>query len=143
MASRIKWRVSMVLTMLLTGSFAARSATMSMKDAQEALHSKGYLSGTADGKYGPQTKAALERYQKEQGLTVTGRLDTATMNRLSGATTSEAAGSVKGAAKEATSVAKPSTDSAGVTAAVKDAGSSGKKESKSAWKEMKGAVGKK
>ena len=49
---------------------------------QKTLKEKGHDPGTIDGVMGPQTTAALRAYQKEQGLDITGRLDTTTRAKL-------------------------------------------------------------
>lgn len=41
---------------------------------QVALFARGYYSGTVDGVIGPETKAAISRYQSASGLPVTGTL---------------------------------------------------------------------
>jgi hypothetical protein len=53
-----------------------------MKDIQEKLISLGYLKGGADGQFGPQTKSALEAYQKAQQIEVTGLPDQSTLFKL-------------------------------------------------------------
>jgi peptidoglycan hydrolase-like protein with peptidoglycan-binding domain len=60
----------------------AASATK-VKDAQQALQQAGLYKGKVDGKFGPQTKAAVKEFQKENGLKPTARLDSATMKKLS------------------------------------------------------------
>jgi len=50
--------------------------------AQIALESLGYNPGKLDGICGKKTQEALERYQKDKGLKVTGRLDKQTKLRL-------------------------------------------------------------
>ena len=50
--------------------------------AQQRLIELGYLTGGADGKYGPKTEAALRAYQSESGLNETGHLDAATFEAL-------------------------------------------------------------
>ncbi len=64
---------------------AATHATASakVKKAQEALQEAGLYKGKIDGKFGPQTKAAVKEFQKENGLKQTARLDSATMKKLS------------------------------------------------------------
>jgi peptidoglycan hydrolase-like protein with peptidoglycan-binding domain len=54
----------------------------SIESAQKTLKEKGHDPGPVDGVMGPQTTAALRAYQKEQGLDVTGRFDTATRAKL-------------------------------------------------------------
>ena len=53
-----------------------------MKVAQQKLHRLGYLSETATGKLTSATQKALERFQKEQRLSVTGKLDDKTYRKL-------------------------------------------------------------
>ncbi|HLH07227.1 MAG TPA: peptidoglycan-binding domain-containing protein [Terriglobales bacterium] len=50
--------------------------------AQKALTDRGYNPGTADGIDGPQTRAATSKFQADQGLTQTGRLDADTLEKL-------------------------------------------------------------
>jgi peptidoglycan hydrolase-like protein with peptidoglycan-binding domain len=52
------------------------------KSAQEALKTKGFYNGEADGIVGPKTRRALSEYQKSEGLEVTGRLDSLTAKKL-------------------------------------------------------------
>ena len=49
---------------------------------QSELAEQGYYRGPIDGVYGPQTRAALTRYQKSRGLQVTGSLSPATLRAL-------------------------------------------------------------
>jgi len=60
----------------------AMSATK-VKDAQQALQEAGLYKGKIDGKFGPQTKAAVKEFQKQNGLKPTAHLDSATMKKLS------------------------------------------------------------
>ena len=53
-----------------------------VRDAQQRLHTWGYYNGPIDGIWGPETKAAVERYQQNRGLAMSGRLDDATRNSL-------------------------------------------------------------
>lgn len=64
---------------------AAMHATSSakVKEAQQALQEAGLYKGKVDGKFGPQTKAAVKEFQKENGLKQTAHLDSATMKKLS------------------------------------------------------------
>lgn len=43
-----------------------------VKELQEFLVKNGYLKGNVDGKFGPNTKAAVIKFQKEKGLTPDG-----------------------------------------------------------------------
>jgi len=55
-------------------------------EAQQKLFDLGYVEvGTADGIAGPNTSSAITRYQEQNGLEVTGELDQATLDSLSGA----------------------------------------------------------
>jgi len=49
---------------------------------QEALKTKGFDPGPIDGVHGPQTTQAVRDYQKSENLTVTGRGDAATLEKL-------------------------------------------------------------
>jgi peptidoglycan hydrolase-like protein with peptidoglycan-binding domain len=53
-----------------------------VKDAQRKLNAAGYDAGPVDGILGPQTSAALLRYQQAQKLQPTGTLDRQTMGSL-------------------------------------------------------------
>jgi hypothetical protein len=50
--------------------------------AQSELAKLGYYDGAIDGTIGDQTEAALARYQEDNSLSVTGTLDTATLQSL-------------------------------------------------------------
>ena len=65
-------------------SHAAMHATSAtkVKEAQQALQQAGLYKGKVDGKFGPQTKAAVKEFQKENGLKQTAHLDSATMKKL-------------------------------------------------------------
>ena len=67
------------------GRHARIGQTVSMEEAraaQEALKTKGFDPGPADGKFGPRTTQALRDFQKQEGLRVTGRLDGETRVKL-------------------------------------------------------------
>jgi peptidoglycan hydrolase-like protein with peptidoglycan-binding domain len=55
---------------------------MSTRDLQRALRRAGYNPGPIDGKIGKRTGAALRAFQRREGLSITGRLDTATKEVL-------------------------------------------------------------
>jgi peptidoglycan hydrolase-like protein with peptidoglycan-binding domain len=61
-----------------------------IKEAQKALKHNGHDPGLIDEVIGPHTSAALMAYQKEQGLSVTGRLDDATLAKLEPRSASDA-----------------------------------------------------
>jgi len=50
--------------------------------AQSRLYRLGYYRGTVDGEFGPQTSRAIQHYQVDNGLPVTGRLDSRTLASL-------------------------------------------------------------
>jgi hypothetical protein len=53
-----------------------------VKTVQGQLLGKGYNPGTVDGLMGRKTQFALENYQRDSGLPVTGRIDEATLRAL-------------------------------------------------------------
>jgi peptidoglycan hydrolase-like protein with peptidoglycan-binding domain len=53
-----------------------------VRAAQQALRDQGSNPGPIDGVMGPRTSAALRDYQTKQGLTASGQLDDATMDKL-------------------------------------------------------------
>ncbi len=63
---------------------AALSATdrQTIQAIQQALKDMGYFKGTIDGLLGPRTRTAIGAFQREAGLTVTGRPDASTLRRL-------------------------------------------------------------
>ena len=69
-----------------TTAAAARTPSaavaMDVRAAQQHLKERGYYSGAIDGVLGAGTENALLAYQRDQGLKVTGRLDTPTVRSL-------------------------------------------------------------
>lgn len=53
-----------------------------VEQAQKRLAELGYDAGMADGKMGQKTIEAIKKFQQEQGLTVTGKLDEETITKL-------------------------------------------------------------
>jgi peptidoglycan hydrolase-like protein with peptidoglycan-binding domain len=53
-----------------------------VRDVQAELKSQGFFFGNVDGKEGPETTAAIRRYQIRNGLKVTGSLDNGTLAAL-------------------------------------------------------------
>ncbi len=53
-----------------------------VRDAQQKLKDGGFYTGKTDGQDGPVTHAAIRKYQQSQNLTVNGRLDQQTRNKL-------------------------------------------------------------
>ncbi len=58
------------------------SGALTLRDAQARLNDLGYEVGTPDGQMGPRTRNALNQFQADRGITVTGRLDTITQAEL-------------------------------------------------------------
>ena len=72
------------MLLALTSTQAAAQPAGDMKRAQQALKQAGHDPGPIDGVMGARTRAALEAYQKAQGLEVSGQLDAATVAKLGG-----------------------------------------------------------
>lgn len=53
-----------------------------VRDAQQRLRALGYYDRSVDGLWGPDTQAAVERFQRSRNLPMTARLDGATMSAL-------------------------------------------------------------
>lgn len=53
-----------------------------IRSAQSKLKDKGLYNGAEDGVEGPQTRAAVRKFQQDEALPVTGRLDEKTMSKL-------------------------------------------------------------
>lgn len=76
-------RIDAIGALLRGGAPAAtEQASPRLKSAQKALAGLGYAV-TADGVDGPQTRAALEAFEKKLGLPVTGTLTPRTLRKLS------------------------------------------------------------
>ncbi|TVR95380.1 MAG: peptidoglycan-binding protein [Rhodospirillales bacterium] len=55
-----------------------------LRDVQQELINKGLLDGSADGQFGAKTRAAIEQFQQEQNIAVTGIPDQMTLWLLLG-----------------------------------------------------------
>lgn len=53
-----------------------------VRKAQEQLKKDGDYTGNIDGVYGPETRAAIEKYQQAENLKVNGHLDNQTCSKL-------------------------------------------------------------
>ena len=53
-----------------------------MRNAQSRLRSLGFYRGRVDGRWGPGTQSAMERFQQGHGLQATGQLNPATAQAL-------------------------------------------------------------
>lgn len=78
-----KWLMSSILALGLstTPALMAQGAG-TIRAAQQALKDKGFDPGPIDGLNGPKTRAAVRDYQKQQNLTVNGRLGDETLTSL-------------------------------------------------------------
>ena len=65
-----------------SGTLENGSEGSEVKRLQKRLIDLGYLSGSADGKFGPATEAALIEFQKNNGLEADGKAGTKTQNKL-------------------------------------------------------------
>jgi len=59
-----------------------QSGDSSIRSAQTALNTQGYAAGVEDGVAGPNTQAAIRKFQADKGLEQTGMLDSATKTAL-------------------------------------------------------------
>ncbi len=83
----MKRMIAIVLIALISISFVSASAVgyrdkAIVKQVQQALNDAGYDSGIADGFAGKRTKAAIIRYQTDNGLTVSGIVDDELLDAL-------------------------------------------------------------
>jgi peptidoglycan hydrolase-like protein with peptidoglycan-binding domain len=68
-------------------SGAAMVSQSEIKQAQQQLKQDGYYQGAVDGIAGPETKQAISKYQRAQGLQETATLDQHTLQSLTGGRT--------------------------------------------------------
>jgi len=61
---------------------AATGAEADIRMAQEKLKDKGFDPGPVDGQWGPRTASAVGDFQRKENMTVTRRLDQATLAKL-------------------------------------------------------------
>jgi peptidoglycan hydrolase-like protein with peptidoglycan-binding domain len=64
----------LLAAMLCTGANLLAQGSEPVRQAQQALKDKGFDPGPVDGRYGPQTREAVRRYQKENKIVANGRL---------------------------------------------------------------------
>ena len=100
-------RAFLLLTMLCLATLArADDQTLAV---QQALKDQGFYYSTVDGQPGPETDAAIRRYQIRQGLDVTGKLNAQTLASLNlGETLSPPTAPVKVATAASASPGSPS-----------------------------------
>jgi peptidoglycan hydrolase-like protein with peptidoglycan-binding domain len=53
-----------------------------VRDAQQRLHTLGFYQGPNDGLWGPETQAAVQRFQQSHGMAVTTSLDSQTVSAI-------------------------------------------------------------
>ena len=53
-----------------------------LRDTQMRLQTLGHYDGKIDGLWGPETRSAVERFQRARGLTITARLDDPTLTEI-------------------------------------------------------------
>ena len=66
----------------MSSSASGRASSENIRQAQEALQDQGLYKGQVDGKWGPQTKQAVQQFQKQKGLKQTAQLDQQTLTDL-------------------------------------------------------------
>ena len=66
-----------------------------VKKMQQKLKDLGYLSGSADGKFGVATQAAVIAFQKNNNLTADGKAGSATLSKLYSGTANKSNSSAK------------------------------------------------
>jgi Putative peptidoglycan binding domain len=76
------WLAMGMLCLVLWPAAIAAHGDWRIGQAQERLKATGFDPGPIDGVLGPQTRAALRRYQASQGVPATGALDEATRQAL-------------------------------------------------------------
>jgi hypothetical protein len=77
--------ISLCIVCCLGWSLSVMAAAKSdplVEKAQKRLAELGYDVGAPDGKAGPKTIEAIKKFQQDQGLTVTGKLDEETLKKL-------------------------------------------------------------
>ena len=79
-----------------SGQAASGQSRAQITQVQQALKAKGYDPGTTDGVMGTQTQEALRKFQKENGLKVTGTVDAQTAKALGVSASGSAATSPSG-----------------------------------------------
>ena len=80
-------------TVSTTSTLKQGAASDTVKDMQERLITLGYLTGTADGKFGAKTLLALMAFQKNNGLSADGVAGTKTLAKLNSLNAKSSSGS--------------------------------------------------
>jgi peptidoglycan hydrolase-like protein with peptidoglycan-binding domain len=64
------------------GAMSEENNSETVRSAQQALNDKGFNVGTVDGQMGPNTEAAIKKFQQSKGLPQSGNLDEQTLAAL-------------------------------------------------------------
>ena len=64
------------------GQYDEGNVEYNVSDLQSALARAGYYDGAIDGSFGPATRSALRRFQRDRGLSVTGQIDRSVIDAL-------------------------------------------------------------
>ncbi|HJU22811.1 MAG TPA: peptidoglycan-binding domain-containing protein [Casimicrobiaceae bacterium] len=64
------------------GAMSGENNPETVRSAQQALNEKGFNVGTVDGQMGPNTEAAIKKFQQSKGLPESGNLDEQTLAAL-------------------------------------------------------------
>ena len=76
------WYPGATVSISTSSSSRYSSADGLAVNVQRALRSRGYYKGPLDGNIGSGSRSAIRAYQREHGLTVSGRIDTALVRSL-------------------------------------------------------------
>jgi len=71
-----------ILLVILSPTILEAGYDQAVKEAQQILNQLGYKPGPIDGYWGKKTLGAVKAYQRDQGISETGKLDTSTLDRL-------------------------------------------------------------
>ncbi|CAN5441203.1 hypothetical protein BH10ACI3_BH10ACI3_20890 [soil metagenome] len=88
---------------------------------QKLLKDKKLYTGEADGKYNDDTRAAIRAYQKENGLTLSGNFNQATLEKMNIALTDKQKGASTGTTAAATDASSSKKAKTAATASASDA----------------------
>lgn len=76
-----------------SGTCAPGDSGDHVKKVQKRLKALGYYNGTVDGSYGNNTKNAVSSFQKANGLNVTGKVNSSTLNKMNSSSAKKASAS--------------------------------------------------
>ena len=74
--------LSVVATALAYNTIPYGEESQDVRDMQSKLKSKGYYKGKVDGKFGPETRRAVRKFQEAIGITVDGKPGDRTLTAL-------------------------------------------------------------